>query len=92
MIEPIHDIVVIKRKVNDMSSGGIALVNKEPSNIGTILSLGNGRIKEDGRYIPLDVKVGDEILFSKATGCDMNIDGENVTVLRESDILGVFEQ
>jgi chaperonin GroES len=94
-IRPLHDRVIIKRvKEDDTSKGGIIIPDnaKEKPIEGEILAIGNGKVVEDGSLRPLDVKVGDRVLFGKYTGTEVKVDGEDRLILREEDILGVVEK
>ena len=94
-IRPLHDRVVIKRKEEErLSPGGIVIPNtaKEKPVRGEVLAVGNGKILQDGRVIPLDLKVGDEVLFGKYSGNEIKVDGEELVVMREDDIMAVIDQ
>ena len=94
-IRPLHDRVVLKRKEEERwSPGGIVIPDtaKEKPIRGQVLAVGNGKILEDGRLIPLDVKVGDEVLFGKYSGNEIKVDGEELVVMREDDIMAVIDQ
>ena len=94
-IRPLHDRVVIKRKEEErLSPGGIVIPDtaKEKPVRGEVLAIGNGKILEDGRIIPLDVKVGDEVLFGKYSGNEIKVDGEELVVMREDDLMAVFDK
>lgn len=93
-IRPLHDRVVVKRMEEERTSaGGIVIPDSatEKPVRGEILSVGKGKIAENGDVRPLDVKVGDQVLFGKYSGTEIKIDGEEVLVMREDDIMGVFE-
>ena len=92
---PLHDRVVVKRIVADeKTKGGIIIPDsaKEKPVEGEVLAVGNGKVQEDGKLRPLDVKAGDRILFGKYSGTEIKIDGEEHLILREDDILGVIEK
>ena len=94
-IRPLHDRVVIKRKEEErLSPGGIVIPDtaKEKPIRGEVLAVGNGKILEDGRVIPLVVKVGDEVLFGKYSGNEIKVDGEELVVMREDDIMAVLDK
>ena len=94
-IRPLHDRVVIKRKEEErLSPGGIVIPDtaKEKPIRGEVLAVGNGKILEDGRVTPLDVKVGDEVLFGKYSGNEIKVDGEELVVMREDDIMAVIDK
>ncbi|MFT4725532.1 MAG: chaperonin GroES [Granulosicoccus sp.] len=93
-IRPLHDRVVVKRMEEERTSaGGIVIPDSatEKPVRGEVLSVGKGKIAENGDVRPLDVKVGDQVLFGKYSGTEIKIDGEEVLVMREDDIMGVFE-
>ncbi len=93
-IRPLHDRVVVKRMEEETTTaGGIVLpgsAQEKPSR-GEVISVGNGKINENGDVRPLDVKAGDQVLFGKYTGTEIKIDGEELLVMREDEIMGVFE-
>jgi len=93
-IRPLHDRVVVKRMEEERTSaGGIVIPDSatEKPVRGEVLSVGKGKIAENGDVRPLDLKVGDHVLFGKYSGTEIKIDGEEVLVMREDDIMGVFE-
>ncbi len=93
-IRPLHDRVVVKRMEEERTSaGGIVIPDSatEKPVRGEVLSVGKGKIAENGDVRPLDVKPGDQVLFGKYSGTEIKIDGEEVLVMREDDIMGVFE-
>ncbi len=93
-IRPLHDRVVVRRKEEETTSpGGIVLPDSatEKPVQGEILAVGKGKILESGDVRPLDVQVGDTVLFGKYSGTEIKIDGEEVLVMREEDIMGVIE-
>ena len=93
-IRPLHDRVVVKRMEEERTSaGGIVIPDSatEKPVRGEVLSVGNGKILENGDVRPLDVKAGDKVLFGKYSGTEIKIDGEEVLVMREDDIMGVFD-
>ncbi|MDH5752816.1 MAG: co-chaperone GroES [Deltaproteobacteria bacterium] len=92
-IRPLQDRVVVERvEAMEKSAGGLYIPDtaKEKPQEGRIVAVGNGKRKEDGTLIPLDVKKGDRILFSKYAGNDITIDGNDYIIMREDDILGVI--
>ena len=94
-IRPLHDRVVVKRMEEERTSaGGIVIPDSatEKPVRGEVLSVGNGKVSENGDVRPLDVKVGDQVLFGKYSGTEIKIDGEDFLVMREDDIMGVFEK
>lgn len=94
-LRPLHDRVIVKRvEENRTSPGGIVIPDtaaEKPSR-GEVIAVGRGKILESGETRPLDVKAGDEVLFGKYSGNEVKVDGEEVVVLREDDILAVFEK
>jgi chaperonin GroES len=93
-IRPLHDRVIIKRLEEDRTSpGGIVIPDSaaEKPVQGKVMAVGKGKILEDGTVRPLDVKVGDKILFGKYSGTEIKIDGEELVVMREDDLMAVFE-
>lgn len=93
-IRPLHDRVVVKRMEEERTSaGGIVIPDSatEKPVRGEVLSVGKGKIAENGDVRPLDLKVGDQVLFGKYSGTEIKVDGEEVLVMREDDIMGVFE-
>jgi len=93
-IRPLHDRVIVRRLEEDtMSAGGIVIPDsaKEKPAEGEIIAAGNGKILENGDVRALDVKVGDKVLFGKYAGTEVKVDGEELIVMREDDIVGVVE-
>ncbi|MBF0621048.1 MAG: co-chaperone GroES [Magnetococcales bacterium] len=94
-IRPLHDRVIVKRlEQSEKTAGGIIIPDtaKEKPIQGEILAVGNGIVSEDGKTVrPLDVKVGDRVLFAKYSGTEVKIDGDELLMMRESDIMGVVE-
>lgn len=93
-IRPLHDRVVVKRMEEERTTaGGIVIpdtATEKPSR-GEIVAAGNGKVSEDGKTRPLDVKVGDKVLFGKYAGTEVKVDGEELIVMREDDIMAVIE-
>ena len=90
---PLHDRVVVKRiDAEEKTAGGIIIPDtaKEKPSQGEVLSVGPGGRDEAGRLVPIDLKVGDIVLFGKWSGTEVKIDGQEVLIMRESDILGVI--
>jgi chaperonin GroES len=90
---PLHDRVLVKRvEVETKTAGGIIIPDsaKEKPMQGKILAVGTGTRSEDGKVTPLDVKVGDAVLFGKWSGTEVKIDDEDVLIMKESDILGIL--
>ena len=94
-IRPLQDRIIVKRvKEEEKTKGGIIIPDsaKEKPIEGEVLAVGNGKVLEDGKVRPLDVKVGDRVLFGKYSGTEVKLDGEEHLMLREDDILGVIEK
>jgi chaperonin GroES len=94
-IRPLQDRVIVKRiEEEEKSKGGIIIPDtaKEKPQEGRVIAVGKGKIQDDGKVIPLDVKVNDRVLFGKYSGSEINIDGEEHMIMREDDILGVIEK
>ena len=92
-VRPLHDRVLVRRiEEKETAKGGIIIPDtaKEKPQEGEILAIGNGKILENGTKVALEVKVGDKILFGKYSGTDIKIEGEEVLILREDDILAVI--
>ena len=90
---PLHDRVVVKRiDAEEKTAGGIIIPDtaKEKPMQGEIIAVGSGARGEDGKVIALDVKVGDRVLFGKWSGTEVKIDGDDLLIMKESDIIGVF--
>lgn len=93
-IRPLQDRVIVKRlEEEEKTKGGIIIPDtaKEKPQEGKVIAVGKGKVTEDGKVIPLDVKVGDRILFAKYAGTEVKIEGEEHLIMREEDILGVIE-
>ena len=93
-IRPLQDRLIVKRIDEDeTTAGGIIIPDtaKEKPQEGKVIAVGKGKIGEDGKVQPLDVKKGDKVLFSKYGGTEVNIDGEEHLIIREDDVLGVVE-
>lgn len=93
-LRPLSDRILVERVDEDeKTKGGIIIPDtaKEKPAEGKIVATGNGRMGEDGKLLPMDVKVGDRILFSKYGGTDVKIDGNDYLILRQDDVLGVIE-
>ena len=91
---PLHDRVVVKRVQQDVkTAGGIIIPDtaKEKPQEGEIIAVGSGARDEAGKLVPLDVKAGDRILFGKWSGTEVKLDGEELLIMKESDIMGVLE-
>jgi len=93
-LRPLHDRVVVKRVDEEQkTAGGIIIPDtaKEKPVQGEVLAVGNGKLMEDGSRRPLDVKAGDRVLFSKYAGNEIKVEGEELLIMREDDILAVIE-
>jgi len=91
---PLHDRVVVRRlDSEEKTKGGIIIPDtaKEKPSEGVIVSVGPGARDEDGKYIAPDVKAGDRVLFGKWSGTEVKVDGEDLLIMKESDIMGVIE-
>ena len=93
-IRPLHDRVLVRRVEDEKkTSGGIVIPDTaaEKPMQGEVVSVGNGKLLDNGELRPLDVKAGDKILFGKYSGTEVKVDGEELIVMREDDIMGVIE-
>ncbi len=93
-IRPLHDRVLVRRnEEEETSAGGIILTDsaKEKPVHGEIVAAGNGKLLENGDVRPLEVKVGDTVLFGKYAGTEVKVEGEELLVMREDDIVGIVE-
>ncbi len=93
-IRPLHDRVLVKRlQEEEKTKGGIIIPDtaKEKPQTGEIMAAGPGKRQEDGKLVPLDVKTGDKVLFSKYAGTEIKVEGEELLIMREDDIMGVIE-
>jgi chaperonin GroES len=91
---PLHDRVVVKRiEQEEKTKGGIIIPDtaKEKPQEGEVIAVGPGARNEKGEIVPLDVKAGDRVLFGKWSGTEVKIDGEELLIMKESDLLGVIE-
>ena len=89
---PLHDRVLVRRvEADEKTAGGIIIPDsaKEKPAEGEVVAVGAGNKAEDGKVTPLDVKAGDKVLFGKWSGTEVKIDGEDLLIMKESDILGV---
>lgn len=94
-VRPLHDRVLVKRfSEEERSKGGIIIPDtaKEKPVQGEVIAVGQGRVTEDGKLRPLDVKKGDRVLFGKYAGTEIKIEGDDFLMMREEDILGVLAQ
>jgi chaperonin GroES len=93
-LRPLSDRILVERVAEDeKTKGGIIIPDtaKEKPAEGKIVATGNGRMGEDGKLLPMDIKVGDRVLFSKYGGTDVKIDGTDYLILRQDDVLGIIE-
>ncbi|MCH7487288.1 MAG: co-chaperone GroES [Proteobacteria bacterium] len=93
-LRPLHDRVMVRRvDQEEKSAGGIIIPDtaQEKPMEGEVVAAGNGTFRDDGTLVPLDVKAGDRILFGKWSGTEVKIDGEELLIMKESDLLGVIE-
>jgi chaperonin GroES len=93
-IKPLHDRVIVKRvEEEETTKGGIIIPDtaKEKPVEGKVIAVGDGKITDDGKRQPLEVKKGDKILFGKYAGTDINIDGEEHLIMREDDIIAIVK-
>ncbi len=91
---PLHDRIVVKRiEGEEKTKGGIIIPDtaKEKPQEGKVVAVGPGARDESGKLVPLDVKAGDRVLFGKWSGTEVKIDGEDLLIMKESDILGIVE-
>ena len=94
-VRPLHDRILVKREDDsgEEKIGGIIIPDtaKEKPQRGKVVAAGNGKSKDDGKRIPLDVKAGDKILFGKYSGQEIKLDGEEYLIMREDEVLAVIE-
>jgi chaperonin GroES len=92
---PLHDRVVVKRiEAEEKSAGGIIIPDtaKEKPSQGEVIAVGPGGRDESGKLIPIDIKIGDRVLFGKWSGNEVKLDGEELLIMKESDIMGVLDE
>ena len=92
-VRPLHDRILVRRMEEDeKTAGGIIIPDsaKEKPQRGEIVATGKGRVTEDGKTLPLEVKSGDKVLFSKYAGTELKLDGSEFLMMREEDVLGVM--
>ena len=92
-VRPLHDRVLVRRMAEETkTAGGLFIPDsaKEKPQKGEIVAAGKGRVTEDGKVTPLDVKIGDKILFGKYSGTELKLNGEEYLMMREEDILGIM--
>jgi chaperonin GroES len=93
-VRPLHDRVIVKRvEEEEKTKGGIIIPDtaKEKPVEGKVIAVGDGKLADDGKKIPLEVKAGDKILFGKYAGTEIQIDGEEHLIMREDDIIAIIE-
>ena len=94
-VRPLQDRVLVKRLDEDTekTKGGLYIPDsaKEKPQQGKVIAVGKGRVSDEGKVTPLDVKAGDKVLFGKYSGSEIKVDGEELLIMREEDILGVME-
>ncbi len=93
-VRPLHDRILVQRvEEGEQKIGGIIIPDtaKEKPQQGKVIAVGNGKTKDDGTRVPLDVKAGDTILFGKYSGQEIKLDGEEYLIMREEEVLAVFE-
>jgi chaperonin GroES len=94
-IRPLHDRVIVKREAEERKSpGGIVIPDtaSEKPTFGKVIAVGHGKVLDSGQVRPLDVKVGDRILFGKYSGTEVKVDNEELVVMREEDVMAVVEK
>src|SRR3989338_5666287 len=92
-VRPLHDRILVRRMAEEeKTAGGIIIPDtaKEKPQRGEIVAAGKGRVTEEGKVTPLDVKIGDKILFGKYSGTELKLNGEEYLMMREEDILGIM--
>ncbi len=93
-VRPLHDRLIVRRlEEGEQKIGGIIIPDtaKEKPQQGTVIAVGNGKVNDDGKRIPLDVKAGDRILFGKYSGQEIKLDGQEYFIMKEDDVLAVVE-
>ena len=93
-VRPLHDRILVERlEEKEVKKGGIIIPDtaKEKPQEGKVIATGNGKVGDDGKKIPLDVKTGDKILFGKYSGSEVKIDDKEYLIMREEDILAILE-
>ena len=94
-VRPLHDRIIVRRiEETDQKVGGIIIPDtaKEKPQQGTVIAAGRGKLNDDGKLVPLDVKEGDLILFGKYSGQEIKLDGEDYLIMREDEVLGIMEE
>ncbi len=93
-VRPLHDRILVRRtSEEDKTVGGIIIPDtaKEKPQKGKVVATGKGRVTEDGKTVPLEVKAGDTVLFSKYSGTDLKLDGVDYLMISENDVLGIIQ-
>ena len=93
-VRPLHDRLIVRRlEEGEQKIGGIIIPDtaKEKPQQGTVLAVGKGKVNDDGQRVPLDVRVGDRVLFGKYAGQEITLDGEEYFIMKEDDVLAVIE-
>lgn len=92
-VRPLHDRILVRRMAEEeKTSGGLFIPDtaKEKPQRGEVVATGKGRVTEDGKILPLEVKAGDRVLFGKYAGTELKLEGQEYIMMREEDVLGVF--
>jgi chaperonin GroES len=93
-LKPLHDRIIVEAaKAEEKTAGGIIIPDtaKEKPMQGKIIAVGKGKIKDDGSILPLDVKVGDQVLYGKYSGTEVTISGKEYLIMRESDVFAIID-
>jgi chaperonin GroES len=93
-VRPLHDRIVVRRvEEGEQKSGAIIIPDtaKEKPQRGEVIAAGNGKVRDDGKRVPLDVKAGDRILFGKYTSQEIKLDGEEYLIMREDEVLAIID-
>ena len=93
-VRPLHDRILVRRMAEEeKTAGGLFIPDtaKEKPSKGEIVAAGKGRVTEDGKIMPLEVKIGDQVLFGKYSGTELKLDGHEYLMMREEDILGIIQ-
>lgn len=92
-LTPLHDRIIVKpSKPEEVTTGGIIIPDtaKEKPQQGEVIAVGNGRINDEGKVLPLQLKSGDKVLYGKYSGTEVSIDGEDLLIMRESDVFAII--
>jgi chaperonin GroES len=93
-VRPLHDRILVERlEEKEVKKGGIIIPDtaKEKPQEGKVIAVGNGKVNDDGKKVPLDVKAGDKILFGKYSGSEVKIDDKEYLIMREEDVLAILD-